>query len=146
MRFIFCLIGFVIFLSNCKNQTQTPVAQTNAVEVGEQPSADFMQFYEQFHKDSLYQIAHISWPLSGEMSMQSDSGRIYKEPIEWQLDRWTMHRNIDLSTSEFQRSWQLLGDLLVIERIKHLQSGFRMERRFSKASDGTWSMIFYSDM
>jgi hypothetical protein len=146
MRFFFCLIGLVVFFSNCKNQTQTPVKQTIAPEIGEQPSDDFMQFYEQFHKDSLFQIAHIAWPLAGEMTMQSDSGRISKENFEWQLDRWTMHKNTVLANGEFQRTWQLLGDLLVIERIKHLQSGFRMERRFSKATNGTWSLIFYSDM
>jgi hypothetical protein len=146
MRIILCVIAFVVCFSNCKNKTQTPEVPTNSVEMGEQPSADFMQFYEQFHKDSLFQIAHISWPLTGEMTMQSDSGRINKVPIEWQLDKWTMHRNTKLVDGEYQRTWQLLGDLLVIERIKEVQSGFRMERRFSKASNGTWTMIFYSDI
>jgi hypothetical protein len=146
MRLFCCLIGLCMFFANCKNKTQVPITQIVAADEGEMPSADFLQFYEQFHKDSIFQMNHIGWPLMGETTMQSDSGRIYKEPIEWQQSTWEMHRNINISTGEFQRSWKLFGDLMVTERIKGLESGFRMERRFAKASNGDWSLIFYSDM
>jgi hypothetical protein len=151
MRFIIYLIGILLLSNACKNNKQAPSAEAAISEAaisdqGETPSAEFMQFYEQFHADSIFQIEHISWPLPGELTTQKDSSRITKEPIEWQLDKWTMHRKINLSTGEFQRSWQFLGDLMVTERIIQIQSGFRLERRFAKASNGNWSLIFYSDI
>jgi hypothetical protein len=146
MRFTGLLIGVLICLNSCKNSTQSAANQAIVADQGEQPSVDFMQFYEQFHKDSLFQIEHIGWPLAGEFTTQVDSSRITKVPIEWQLSNWKMHRPIDLTTGEFQRNWKLFGDLMVTERIKHLQSGFQMERRFAKGTNGTWTLIFYSDI
>jgi hypothetical protein len=119
---------------------------TGVEEVAAQLPAGFAEFYEKFHQDSLYQIAHISWPLSGETSVQEDSLTSRRVPTNWQKEQWRMHQPIDLSTGEFKRSFIPMGDDIVVEKIRYANAGFGLERRFTRRSDGEWELIYYADM
>jgi hypothetical protein len=108
--------------------------------------AGFMDFYRKFHEDSLYQIAHINWPLSGETSVQTDSSHYAKRLTSWELTNWHMHRPVDFSTGDFKREFQAVGDVLIIEKISYKAANFGLERRFSLNDKNEWELIFYSDI
>jgi len=113
---------------------------------GDPLPADFADFYQKFHADSLYQLAHISWPLQGLTTVQVDSSRQERRAIYWEKDTWRMHRPVDFRSGEFQQRLQVLGDELVVEHISYAAANFGLERRFVRNSQGDWELIYYSDM
>jgi hypothetical protein len=40
----------------------------------------------------------------------------------------------------------MLGDIIVVERIRAKVANFGIERRFAKQGDGQWALIYYSDI
>lgn len=132
----------------CRNQSGksklTAEQTTQASEVKLPP--DFLEFYQRFHRDSLYQMAHISWPLQGDASFQVDSTTYEKRSTTWEPKDWLMHRPVDFGTGEFKRQWDVLGDELIIERIAYAAANFGLERRFAKQFNGEWELVYYSDM
>ncbi|MFZ4633150.1 MAG: hypothetical protein ACOYNO_02975 [Saprospiraceae bacterium] len=106
----------------------------------------FNDFYDQFHADSLYQIAHIVWPLAGKTNVQIDSTKSMVVDTAWLPEYWHMHRPVPFDKGEYRRQVEQLGDVLVIERILTQVGNFGLERRFAKSPSGEWELIYYSDM
>lgn len=134
----------------CRNQpagtSNLPAQPMETLQTDAALPADFQAFYGKFHADSLYQIAHISWPLSGKIARQLDSAHVALEETDWQPETWRMQHTVDFSTGEFVREFEPLGDVMVIERIRTPGSEFSLERRFAKRPDGEWQLIYYRDM
>ena len=42
------------------------------------PPEDFLKFYDQFHTDSVYQMAHIQWPLAGDVEVVEGSSKKFR--------------------------------------------------------------------
>jgi Domain of unknown function (DUF4348) len=125
-------------------QTETTVTQSEAVE---QPDAEFMAFYEQFHRDSLFQMAHIGWPLQGVTTVQRDSSSTQRQAATWEPAQWRMHRlDVLNNTNDYQREWEMLGSGMVIERIRFKAANFGMERRFARQPNNEWELIYYADV
>ncbi len=129
---------------NPSNIPAQPEQTTEAAEVKLPP--DFIEFYQKFHSDSLYQIEHISWPLQGDAAFAVDSTRMVKKTAVWEPENWRMHRPIDFSTSEFKRDFDVLGDELIVERIRYRAANYGLERRFVRQYNNEWELIYYSDM
>lgn len=149
-RIALLFISFLLFAAcRGKNVSSSNVPaqsdQTTQVQ-GDQLPADFNEFYEKFHADSQYQVAHISWPLQGLTTVQLDSSRQEKQAIYWEKTEWRMHRPVNFSSGEFQRRLQVLGDELVVEHISYAAANFGLERRFVRSSQGEWELIYYADM
>lgn len=147
-RLLLLCCAAVLALSACKNDGKLPgsSSDTDQNKASAQPSAEFMAFYEKFHADSLYQMQHIAWPLRGETTAPDESGADNRRLAVWTPDTWRMHRPLDMSTGEFKRSWEVLGDELVLERIRYAAANYGMERRFTKRDDGEWELVYYLDM
>ncbi|MBL7797874.1 MAG: hypothetical protein JNJ90_15375 [Saprospiraceae bacterium] len=129
------------------SSSNTPAQSDQTTQVqGDQLPPDFNEFYEKFHADSLYQVAHISWPLQGLTTVQLDSTRQEKQAIYWEKANWRMHRPVNFSSGEFQRKLQVLGDELVVEHISYAAANFGLERRFVRSNQGEWELIYYADM
>lgn len=109
---------------------QEESAQTTSSTVVEIP-ADFPDFYERFHTDSLYQIDHIIWPLS-------------KKPdgSKWTQEDWIMHKPFDNSSGEFTRDLDNFEGIIT-ETIRHNQGWFQMQRTFTQM-DEEWVLINYT--
>lgn len=140
------LLFFAMLAGACQHRP-TPASDAAAlVSSGQMPPQEFLDFYEKFHRDSLFQMAHVQWPLAGEVSPSViDSVGTKKEQRLWQQENWRMHRPIELSGANFKREWQLLGEVMVIERIRESTTGMFLERRFAKSTEGEWELVFYSD-
>lgn len=145
MKFFPVVLSAMLLFFACKQTSPTPQAESVTTSDTQIP-ADFSDFYEKFHTDSMYQMTHISWPLQGDKSEQIDSTHYQKKEITWEQSNWRMHRPVDYSSGDYKRQIQMLGDGLLIEYILITAGGYGIERRFAKQPDGEWNLIYYSDM
>lgn len=151
MRYLLFFVALGAVLIGCKPQNSkpsiasSPETVTQSVDASQLP-ADFMPFYDKFHADSLFQIAHIAWPLQGESTEPIDSTHNKRILKEWDLSKWRMHHSVDYTSGDFKRSFEMMGDALVIERIQYAAANYGLERRFVRNDQGAWELIFYSDM
>jgi hypothetical protein len=134
----FFTFSLLIVGESCKKKSSI-----NKEEKGALPK-DFVDFYDKFHRDSAYQMAHISFPLDGYPS-QADSSVFDNGGFRWQKEKWQMHRLENFSDSFFVRKFEHPVDELVIEVVKQNNTPFGILRRFFKRNN-EWSLIFYSDM
>lgn len=144
--FIFFIISGVLF-SGCKNvssdqqlEEQELAAETD--EVIEVPD-DFKSFYRQFHQDTAFQIAHISFPLEG-IPANADT-LASRDQFRWQKNSWKWHRPIDPDLTGYEQHWQVITKEMVVERIIEKTSRIGMTRRFAKM-DNEWMLIYYGAM
>lgn len=129
-----------------KNNSNVPAEADQTMSASAELPESFKNFYEKFHRDSLFQMAHIIWPLQGEKTVQTDSSSTEVIPHNWTPEEWLMHKPIDLGNGEFVREVSMMGDFMVIEVVKTRMYGYGIERRFAKQSDNDWALIYYSDM
>jgi hypothetical protein len=130
--------SLLIFGESCKKKSSL-----NREEKGTLPK-DFVAFYDKFHKDSAYQVAHITFPLEG-FPTQADSSVFDNGGYRWQKENWQMHRLENFSDSLFVRQFDSPTEGYVVELVKQKNTPFGIMRRFFKRGD-EWFLIFYSDM
>ena len=124
--FFCCLAAF-----SCKDKTNTGSVTDS-----------FERFYEQFHQDSTFQLAHIIFPLKG---ISTDGDSMGRDPnFHWQEDQWVLHKPFR-EDSGFERTWTEVGDGLITETIVQPQAQVGMERRFARLEDG-WYLIYYAGL
>ena len=140
---VFILLASIVCLVACKKEaiTQHVAEQAEPTEV-ELP-ADFLDFYEEFHRDTLFQLNHIAFPLSGKPA--SGQFNIELTDFKWTRKGWVFHKRISDDDDTFDRKYQMFTPELIIELIYAPTYGYYMERRFGKLSDG-WNLIYYEDM
>ena len=112
----------------------TAVAKTDTLGL----PADFDAFYERFHADSAYQMAHVTWPLDG--NIVTNAAGVSRDE-QWVPADWRLHRPVDLGDS-YVREVSNDEDELVTERIKTREGKYILERRFAKLG-GDWYLIWY---
>lgn len=131
-RFTLLFLSFLLILS-----CQSPISQADQQGLPD----DFVKFYERFHTDSLYQMAHIRFPLEG-MPTQADSSSILPGAFYWTQDQWIMHKPIDPESKEFKREFKPYSADMIVETIRQNDIKFVTMRRFFK-QDGEWYLIYY---
>jgi hypothetical protein len=136
MKYFLNSLILALLLLSCKRQE--PALKKEEV-AGLPP--DFVTFYEKFHSDSLYQMAHISFPLEGYPSAP-DSATLANK-FHWTADKWMMHRTFP--DSLYNRKFDMPMQSVVTEWIMQKNVPYGTYRRFLKRGD-SWSLIFYSDM
>ncbi|MFN7116206.1 MAG: hypothetical protein ACK4TA_05365 [Saprospiraceae bacterium] len=109
------------------------------------PAADdFKTFYERFHQDAEYQLAHITFPLEG-LPSDADADLLESGNFYWQEEEWELHRPFDVEHSAFKQEFIRFGDDLVVEKIIHQSGEYGSIRRFAKMGD-EWYLIYYAGM
>ena len=129
------LFAFTVLLG-CRQNTSP--GSDAAVTAPESVPAGFVEFYERFHADTAYQVAHIVWPLAGKATETSDSADTH-----WQRETWRHHKRVTAADG-FAQDFQQLGEDLVIERIASAKGEYQLLRRFARLSGG-WHLIYYSE-
>jgi len=137
MRVIFFIICFFIFFG-CKTEKADP-EQKKAEDFSE-----FLEFYDQFHADSAFQVAHIQFPLPGAPATSDSIVGAGDNNFRWERDSWVLHRKFDQSSGFKVQITEPFKDLIE-EQIIHNSGTFKMVRRWSK-SNGEWNLIYYSDL
>ena len=135
MRVFFLFYLSTVFLFSACNTDQ-------AEDLGlSQNFADFQAFYHDFHRDSLFQLAHISFPLQGIPDNVANKPE-YNEGFRWSAETWPINKPIDLASTKFSRELIPMGDRMIIERLSHESGRYGMERRFAKTGE-EWMLIYY---
>lgn len=128
----------LIFLTQCKRRESALKGQTEGLPT------DFTTFYDKFHSDSAYQMAHITFPLEGYPS-NADSATLANGGFYWQKDKWIMHKMEGFSDSLYNRQFDISMPGIINETIRQKNTPYSMYRRFYKRGDD-WQLIFYADM
>jgi len=123
-RFItFSLV--LLFICSCNEKSPT----TDSNEVVEIPES-FVDFYERFHADSLFQMNHIVFPLA----QKSDS-------TKWLEDNWSLHKAFNSQDGNYSRSFDNFNGI-IIETIREKNNAFIITRRFAPSAD-SYNLIYY---
>jgi len=138
---------FLFYLKSRLGNSTAPAVTTTEAVVDEGTSSTlpggFRKFYEKFHQDSLFQLAHIRFPLEG--IPEREEAQTNLENFYWNKEDWTMHQGFNSMEGAFIRDFQPLGEDLVIEKIRHASANYGMQRRFSRDGDD-WVLIYYAAM
>lgn len=132
------ILCFSFNFISCKNDKATEESVSEIVidkEVEEVVlDGEFVKFYNEFHKDSMFQLDHIAFPLQNN----------HDESIGefWNRENWVRHNTFTDMDGMFRRDFEVLGNI-VIEKIIDANGFFEMERRFANLSAG-WNLIFYT--
>ncbi|MBL7826070.1 MAG: DUF4348 domain-containing protein [Saprospiraceae bacterium] len=127
----------------CNNTSSGPTQKSS--EFVDLPK-DFLNFYNTFHTDSAYQIAHIEWPLKGEKAEKQPDGSAKKVLTIWEPETWQMLHMPDLNDPGLKRSYETMSDVLIIEKMQYPMVNYGLERQFFKEENNEWKLIYYSEM
>ena len=139
---VFSLSFFALLWSCGGGDTQSAEGQPEGALSSDMES--FVEFYQRFHTDSLYQISHIIFPLEG-LPDDADSATIASGSFRWTKKDWKMQRPFDFEMSDFGRELKEPGPGLVEEIIYHKKLPYVLVRRFSYLG-GDWYLIYYAGM
>lgn len=128
-----------LWVASCKNEPKLSNTETQGL------TEDFVQFYNKFHSDSAYQMAHIQFPLEGYPSGNLADSIKNVNDFRWTADKWIMHRLPQFSDSLYSRQFEQPMPIMVNEIIIEKKRNYGTLRRFLKR-DNEWFLIFYSDM
>lgn len=115
MRTLLLFCSFILLFSNCKNKPQALQQTKTEADLPK----DFREFYQQFHTDSSYQMAHIEWPLKGESGVTKDSTAKRQLVERIRPENWRMMHLPDTTMSTLKRGFETVGEVLVIERMSY---------------------------
>ena len=133
------ILFLCVLLASCR---QKPAEET-ALIIPAYETREFLDFYEKFASDSVYQLEHIVFPLEGMPALR-DSTDVIPADFKWEKENWILHKAYDDMNGTFTREFiDFKG--IVIEKIGDNSGRYTMERRFSKMSDG-WQLIYYRAM
>ena len=142
------IISAIFFLFFFKKQTSNVTStQPEAIETAAEPSAKmsngFLQFYDRFHSDSVYQLEHIIFPLEGIPASLKDG--VIPEGFYWQKEDWKTHKLFESMDGKYVQTIDEVGAALVIDQIKDANGDYGMQRRFAKMGK-EWFLIYYAGM
>lgn len=138
IRYTIVLLMVALWLLfSCENHTESSeIAESNLPQ-------DFLEFYDRFHRDSAFQMAHIEFPLPG-LPANTDAGEARIQSFFWQKKDWMIQKFMDEETSGFRREIFMMGETLVVEYMIN-SFNYRIQRRFSKRNN-IWKLSYYEDV
>jgi hypothetical protein len=100
---------------------------------------DFIEFYNNFHADSTFQMSRIVFPLAG-LVQEGDSILTLVE-MQWQKEDWKIHKPFNNYNGTFERNF-INNSGLISETLIGNEGMFSLEKRYSKLA-GEWHLIYY---
>ncbi|MGK0389108.1 MAG: hypothetical protein ACI94Y_001844 [Maribacter sp.] len=135
----FVILLFIPFVFSCGNKPPVEDLSSNYSD-----DDGFDGFYERFHKDSVFQMERITFPLQGLPGM-ADSMLVNYGEYHYKKAGWRLLHHIEWDTvTNFQRVLEPTGLGVVNEYICTIDK-FCISRRFAKLSNG-WHLIYYADI
>lgn len=139
------LLALMIFAGACKrnsNETEKLTTVGNLENYSNELPQDFIEFYQKFHEDSIYQLEHIDFPLKG-LPDGADPEEKDFEDYYYTRDQWVLHKTFDPKL--FSTEMIVLSDIIIEERITERKYQLMIIRRFAKGSGG-WRLIYYAGL
>ena len=136
LRFTAAVLSLSLALSSCGGGDAEGAAVAKTGDAALDPA--FERFYERFHADSAYQLAHVTFPLEGNVLTNAAGER---RDVGWAAEDWVLHRPLDVSEG-YVREVDASDPELVVERIKTAAGQYVIERRFARLG-AEWYLIYY---
>ncbi|MCC6815519.1 MAG: hypothetical protein IT267_03800 [Saprospiraceae bacterium] len=105
---------------------------------------DFKNFYQQFHKDSIFQMSCIFFPLEG-LPDHADPEFIGNEKYYFSPDQWIFQNTIPIQSENYSVDYTNISNMLIEETITDKKLDLKLIRRFAKTGGG-WRLIYYAGM
>lgn len=99
---------------------------------------EFDDFYTKFHKDSLFQMERIDFPLNGTTSFLEARGA---QPTFWYRDEWKLH-NLLSDTMDLNQNFISADSILVDVIYDNKGNGIT---RYFTLRDNKWYLTYYAD-
>lgn len=133
---IFLIILPLVILSNCHSTRKTATTEKRSSTKGR--IENFDEFYNKFHKDSVFQVSRTKFPLGG----MSVSG---SEKTKWTRTNLPLLKIkvYDIDTTQYKISIKRTANS-VIQKVWIEDSGFKFECRF-KLIDNKWFLVYVLD-
>ena len=131
-----------LMLSLCILACQSDNANYSAES--EATALEFQEFYDQFHADSSYQMAHIVFPLQG-LPTNADSTTVAEGGFYYQASDWKLNQAFDEATTGFKSHFKMLAPQIIEETTVDRTGRFGMVRRWAKMSD-EWMLIYFTGL
>lgn len=148
MQFRFFLFLMLASLWSCNNSdsaaTEAVNQEVEEVDMESQQMKDFIDFYQKFTRDSLFQVTHVQFPLE-VLPSNADTTRVQGETIRWTVEDWRFQRAFTEEKTGFRSSFTPFSKDVMIENIVHVGGLFKLQRRFAFLADD-WYLIYYADM
>ncbi|MEO6190077.1 MAG: hypothetical protein ABIO44_06660 [Saprospiraceae bacterium] len=136
---------------SCKNNSKvasikdkTEVENTVIDVEFENLPSDFKEFYYTFHKDSIFQMSSIFFPLEG-LPNEADPKFIGDEKFFWSPDQWILQKEIIHEGELYDTEYRNINNRLIEETITERKNDLKLIRRFAKTGSG-WRLIYYAGM
>ncbi|WP_306352587.1 hypothetical protein [Flavobacterium sp. '19STA2R22 D10 B1'] len=133
----FLSLLLVISLYSCNKNTVDPTPQTPISTAITQET--FESFYNKFHKDSLFQMSRIKFPLQGKLY---DHG----EEVEWKKENWSLfiHSLEEVDTTQYKISREITPQIIT-EKVWIQDSGFFSEMKYEYLNN-EWFLTYYNEI
>ncbi len=128
----------------CRREAPASAEAVAPSSLSESLPEGFPAFYQRFHQDSLYQVAHVVFPLEG-LPDHVDSLTLVGGNFRWTVENWRMQRAFDYEISDYDRRMKVLAENAVEEQIVHKSRQVGMVRRFARFGED-WYLIYYAGM
>ncbi|MEP7196981.1 MAG: DUF4348 domain-containing protein [Saprospiraceae bacterium] len=138
-------------MTSCKHKSKIPTIKdkiSNSTSVVDEEfealPEDFKDFYFKFHKDSLFQMSSIFFPLEG-LPNNADPEFIANEKYFWTPDQWRFQSEIIVENEIYETNYTNVSNMIIEETITERQRDLKLIRRFAKTGSG-WRLIYYAGM
>lgn len=138
----------VMSLNSCKQrpaEVSSAEGMTEDTTVIDTLPADFVEFFDKFHGDSAYQMAHIVFPLEGLPPSNNLSDTIPGQRFFYQREDWVIHNRFTDPGGNFEHWYEVIDERLIEHWVQLKGTEMVIRRRFAKLDDG-WYLIYYSGM
>ncbi|MBK9984556.1 MAG: hypothetical protein IPP15_19690 [Saprospiraceae bacterium] len=139
------LLLAILISPGCKQKGEPAGNETEEKVTGDSLPPDFLAFFDAFHNDSAYQMAHILFPLEGLPSSDKPNDTIATKRFFWQKADWKKHNLFTDPAHQFDQWFEVIGDRVVEHWIQMKGSNMFIRRRFAKLDDG-WYLIYYAGL
>jgi hypothetical protein len=135
----------LLFSPGCTRVQKQGEASPAASAIQDTLPQDFVTFFDRFHADTAFQIAHINFPLEGLPNSAGDTLANSSERYFWQRDKWQFHRPFTDPSHQFEQWYELLNNRVIEHWIWMKGTNLFLQRRFAKLDD-EWYLIYYAGM
>lgn len=145
------MLAISFWMNSCKSKSNEPTlrnkidssTQTTDSEFDQLPE-DFKEFYFAFHRDSVFQMNSIFFPLEG-LPDAADPEFIGNEKYFWSPDQWVFQHQIIKDDPKYKNTYLNVSNMIIEEKIIEKETGLTLIRRFAKTGSG-WRLIYYAGM
>ncbi|TAF09524.1 MAG: DUF4348 domain-containing protein [Flavobacteriia bacterium] len=126
------IIAITLFLYNCDKRELNTISKVDTEEI---LIEDFDEFYDKFHKDSIFQMSRINFPLDG-IKVDSDVEK------KWSKMNWTVLKTkiYEVDTTEFKIQYKKANDSFY-QKFWIENSGFWGEYKF-RLIGNKWYLVY----